>query len=136
MKKAIQIISLLNGILAVLSVILNFQVIFGGKSGFFRYAMFSMVKNGGAMGYLGNLVSMLIVAAGFGAMCIFGLHAAGGGGMKSVRTALTAGGIMTVMSVISLICSIAGGMFSFGDIIILILPALYTFLVFSASDKL
>lgn len=136
MKKSIQVISLLSGILAVLSVILNFQVIFGGKSGFFRYAMFSMVKNGGAMGYLGNLVSMLIVAAGFGAMCIFGLHAAGGGGMKSVRTALTAGGIMTVMSVISLICSVAGGMFSFGDIIILILPALYTFLVFSASDKL
>lgn len=136
MKKAIQVISLLSGILAVLSVILNFQVIFGGKSGFFRYAMFSMVKNGGAMGYLGNLVSMLIVAAGFGAMCIFGLHAAGGGGMKSVRTALTAGGIMTVMSVISLICSVAGGMFSFGDIIILIMPALYTFLVFSASDKL
>lgn len=136
MKKTIQVISLLNGILAVLSVILNFQVIFGGNSGFFRYAMFSMVKNGGVMGYLGNLVSMLIVAAGFGAMCIFGLHAAGGGGMKSVRTALTAGGIMTVMSVISLICSIAGGMFSFGDIIILILPALYTFLVFSASDKL
>ena len=120
----------------MLSVILNFQVIFGGNSGFFRYAMFSMVKNGGAMGYLGNLVSMLIVAAGFGAMCIFGLHAAGGGGMRSVRTALTAGGIMTVMSVIWLICSIAGGMFSFGDIIILILPALYTFLVFSASDKL
>ncbi len=136
MKKTIQVISLLSGILAVLSVILNFQVIFGGNSGFFRYAMFSMVKNGGAMGYLGNLVSMLIVAAGFGAMCIFGLHAAGGGGMRSVRTALTAGGIMTVMSVISLICSIAGGMFSFGDIIILILPALYTFLVFSASDKL
>lgn len=136
MKKTIQVISLLSGILAVLSVILNFQVIFGGNSGFFRYAMFSMVKNGGAMGYLGNLVSMLIVAAGFGAMCIFGLHAAGGGGMRSVRTALTAGGIMTVMSVISLICSVAGGMFSFGDIIILILPALYTFLVFSASDKL
>lgn len=136
MKKTIQVISLLSGILAVLSVILNFQVIFGGNSGFFRYAMFSMVKDGGAMGYLGNLVSMLIVAAGFGAMCIFGLHAAGGGGMRSVRTALTAGGIMTVMSVISLICSVAGGMFSFGDIIILILPALYTFLVFSASDKL
>lgn len=136
MKKTIQVISLLSGILAVLSVILNFQVIFGGNSGFFRYAMFSMVKNGGAMGYLGNLVSMLIIAAGFGAMCIFGLHAAGGGGMRSVRTALTAGGIMTVMSVISLICSVAGGMFSFGDIIILILPALYTFLVFSASDKL
>lgn len=136
MKKTIQVISLLSGILAVLSVILNFQVIFGGNGGFFRYAMFSMVKNGGAIGYLGNLVSMLIVAAGFGAMCIFGLHAAGGGGMRSVRTALTAGGIMTVMSVISLICSIAGGMFSFGDIIILILPALYTFLVFSASDKL
>lgn len=136
MKRSIRVVSVLSGILAVFSVILNFQVIFGGSGGFFRYAMFSMVKNGGAMGYLGNLLSMVVIAAGFGAMCVFGLHAAGGGGMKSVRTALAAGGIMTVMSVASLICSIAGGIFSFGDIIILLLPALYTLLMFSASDKL
>lgn len=136
MKGTIKALSWLSGILAVLSVILNFQVIFGGKSFFFRYAMFSIVRSGGIMGYLGNLMSMLIVAFGFGVMFLFGLRALRGGGMKAVRPALIAGGIMSLMSIISLFCSIAGGMFNFGDLIILAMPVVYTICLFSASDKL
>ncbi len=136
MKKTITVLSIVSGLVAVLAVVLNIQVIFGGESFFFRFAMFSMMKNGGAMGYLGNLLSMLIVAAGFGGMCLSGLKAVRGGGMKAVRSALIAGGLMTLLSVISLICSIAGGMFNFGDIVILLMPAVYTFLIFSGSDKL
>ncbi len=136
MKKTITVLSIVSGLVAVLAVVLNIQVIFGGESFFFRFAMFSMMKNGGSMGYLGNLLSMLIVAVGFGGMCLSGLKAVRGGGMKAVRSALIAGGLMTLLSVISLICSIAGGMFNFGDIVILLMPAVYTFLVFSGSDKL
>lgn len=136
MKRTVQVLSVLSGLIAVLSVVLNIQVLFSGQSWFFRFAMFSLVRSGGIMGYLGNLMSMLIVAVGFGAMCIFGFKAVRGAGMKAVRSALVAGGLMTLLSVISLICSIAGGMFNFGDIIILGMPAFYTFLLFSASDKL
>ncbi len=136
MKKFIQIISVVSGIIAVLSVVLNIQVLFNGNGWFFRFAMFSIVRSGGIMGYLGNLLSMVLVAAGFGSMFWFGLGAARGKGMKTVRSALIAGAAMTVLSIISLICAIAGGMFNFGDIIILALPAVYTFCVFSASDKL
>ena len=136
MKKFIQVISVVSGIIAVLSVILNIQVLFNGTGWFFRFAMFSIVRSGGIMGYLGNLLSMLLVAAGFGAMFWFGMGAVRGRGMKSVRSALIAGAAMTVLSIISLICAIAGGMFNFGDLIILALPAVYTFCVFSASDKL
>jgi len=136
MKGTIRALSWLSGILAVLSVILNFRVIFGGESFFFRYAMFSMVRSGGIMGYLGNLLSMLIVAFGFGVMFFFGLRAIRGGGMKAVRPALVAGAIMSLMSIVSLFCSIAGGMFNFGDLIILAMPVVYTVCLFSASDKL
>lgn len=136
MKKFIQVISVVSGIIAVLSVVLNIQVLFNGNGWFFRFAMFSIVRRGGIMGYLGNLLSMVLVAAGFGSMFWFGLGAARGKGMKTVRSALIAGAAMTVLSIISLICAIAGGMFNFGDIIILALPAVYTFCVFSASDKL
>lgn len=136
MKRIIQVISVLSGLIAVLALILNFQVIFGGSSWFFRFAMFSMVRDGGFMGYLGNLLSMLIVVVGFGAMCIFGFKVVKGGGMKAVRPALLAGVLMTLLSVISLICSISGHMFTFGDLIILAMPAVYTFCVFSASDKI
>lgn len=136
MKKTITVLSVVSGLVAILAVVLNIQVIFGGESYFFRFAMFSMMRSGGAMGYLGNLLSMLIVAAGFGGMCLSGLKAVRVGGMKAVRSSLIAGGLMTLLSVISLICSIAGGMFNFGDIVILLMPAVYTFLIFSGSDRL
>lgn len=137
MKKTIRVISWLSGVMAVLTLVLNIKVVFGGESYFFRYAMFSMMNNGGIMGYLGNLLSMLIVVLGFGAMFLFGLHALNGGGMKAVRPALIAGGLMSVLSVISLVCSIASGKFNFfGDIIILAMPVVYTLFMFSSSDKL
>ncbi len=136
MKKSITALSVLSGLVAVLSVILNIQVLFGGQSWFFRFALLSTVRNGGIMGYLGNLMSMLIVAFGFGVMCISGLRAVKGHGMKTVRSSLIAGVFMTVMAIISLICCISGGMFNFGDIIVALMPAVYTFCVFSASDKL
>ena len=136
MKRTIQVISVISGLIAVLAVVLNIQVLFGGNSWFFRFAMFSVVKNGGFMGYLGNLLSMIIVAAGFGGMCVFGFKVAAGGGVKAMRPALLAGLVMTVMAVISLFCSIAGKMFNFGDLIIIALPAVYTFCVFAGGDKI
>ena len=110
MKKTITALSLLSGLVAVLSVILNIQVLFNGNSWFFRFAMFSITRGGGFMGYLGNLMSMMIVALGFGVMCVCGLRAVKGHGMK--------------------------GIFNFGDIIVLAMPAVYTFCLFSASDEL
>ena len=136
MKKTITALSLLSGLVAVLSVILNIQVLFNGNSWFFRFAMFSITRGGGFMGYLGNLMSMLIVALGFGVMCVCGLRAVKGHGMNVIRSALIAGAFMTVMAIISLICSISKGIFNFGDIIVLAMPAVYTFCLFSASDKL
>lgn len=122
--------------MAVVTVIVNFSVIFGGQSWFFRFAMFSVVRGGGIMGYLGNLMSMLLVAVGFGAMFFFGLHALKSGSIKSVRSALTAGGLMSLLALISLICSIAKGMFNFGDLIMLAMPVVYTLFMFMSSDKL
>ena len=136
MKKTITALSLLSGLVAVLSVILNIQVLFNGNSRFFRFAMFSITRGGGFMGYLGNLMIMLIVALGFGVMCVCGLRAVKRLGMKVIRSALIAGAFMTVMAIISLICSISKGIFNFGDIIVLAMPAVYTFCLFSASDKL
>lgn len=134
MKGIVKVISGLSGIIAILSVILNFQMLFGKSSGFFRFAMFSLVKSGGFMGFLGNLISVLIIAVGFGAMCFFGFKATRGGDMKSVRSALAAGIIMTIISVISLICSIISHIFNFGDLIILAMPVVYTVCVFGSSD--
>lgn len=137
MKKTIRIISWLSGIMAVLTLVLNIKVVFGGENYFFRFAMFNMVNNGGIMGYLGNLLSMLLMVIGFGSMFIFGLHALSGGGMKAVRPALVAGALMSLLAVISLFCSIASGKFNFfGDVIILAMPVVYTLCMFSASDKL
>ena len=125
MKRTIRIISWLSGIMAVLTLVLNIKVVFGGESYFFRFAMFNMVNEGG------------IVVIGFGSMFIFGLYALNGGGMKAVRPSLVAGALMSLLAVISLFCSISSGKFNFfGDIIILAMPVVYTLCMFSASDKL
>ena len=119
--------------MAVLTLVLNIKVVFGGESYFFRFAMFNMVNDGGIMGYLGNLLSMLLVVIGFGSMFIFGLYALNGGGMKAVRPSLVAGALMSLLAVISLFCSISSGKFNFfGDIIILAMPVVYTLCMFSA----
>lgn len=137
MKNIVRVISWISGVMAVLTLVLNFKVIFGGQSFFFRYAMFSMVNSGGFMGYLGNLLSMLLMVLGFACMFFFGLRALSGGGMSAVRPALIAGGLMSLLSIISLFCSIASGKFNFfGDIIILAMPVVYTLCLFNASDKL
>lgn len=58
---------------------------------------------------------------GFGAMCFYGLF------KKDGRNAFIWGIVMTVLSVLSLIMSIVGGSFNFGDILLLILAGAYTY---------
>lgn len=131
MQKVIRILSGISGALAALSIVANAPALFGGKSWFLRFAMFNMVKSGGAMGFMGNLLGILLMFAGFGAMFWYGWKASKGEDRKAIKSALIAGVAMTVLSLLSLFCSIAGHMFTMGDILILLFPAAYTFCIFS-----
>ena len=133
MKKFTTILSLVSGLIAVLTVILNFRVIFG-RGIFVGFAMFSMLRSGGFLGYIGNILGVLVTAAAFAAMCWYGLNVTVRRKDSARRPALISGAAVTVIALISLICSIAGHMFNFGDIIILLFPVAFTVCIIQTTE--
>lgn len=120
MKKVLQISSILCGILALSAIWLGVRSLFGHGS-FVSWALFSMTKSGTVFGMLGNIIGIAFTVIGFGAMCFYGLF------KKVGRNAFIWGAVMTLLSVLSLIMSIVGGSFNFGDILLLILAGAYTY---------
>lgn len=133
MKRFISIVSALSIITAALALILNIRVLFGG-SFMFGFAMFSMIRGGSFMSYLGNLLGMLITVAGFGAMGLFGALLSIFKKENARRSAFISGVVMTGMALVSMLFSIFGGRFTIGDIIILLIPALFTFFIVQTTD--
>ena len=133
MKRFISIVSVLSIITAALALILNIRVLFGG-SFMFGFAMFSMIRGGSFMSYLGNLLGMLITVAGFGAMGLFGALMSIFKKENARRSAFISGVVMTGMAMVSMLFSIFGGRFTIGDIIILLIPALFTFFIVQTTD--
>ncbi|MGN0553254.1 MAG: hypothetical protein ACI4I1_07715 [Oscillospiraceae bacterium] len=120
MKKVLQITSVLCGILALSGIWLGFRSLF--SHGYFvSWALFSMTRSGTAMGMLGNIIGIAFTVIGFGAMCYYGLFYKGG------KNAFIWGAVMTALSALSLIMSIFGGSFNFGDILLLALAGAYTY---------
>lgn len=120
MKKVLQVTSVLCGILAISAVWLAFRSLFG-RGYFVSWALFSMTRGGTALGMLGNIIGIAFTAIGFGAMCFYGLI------NKNKKSAFIWGVVMTALSVLSLIMSIYGRSFNFGDILLLLLSGAYTY---------
>ena len=133
MKKITLIISVLSVFIAILAVVLNFRVIFG-KSYFMGFALFSTIRSGNFMGYLGNLLGMLITAIAFAAMGLYGLAITVAHKESARRPALISGAIVGLLALVSLIFSIANHIFSFGDVIMLLFPAVFMFCIIQTVD--
>jgi len=130
MKETVKVTAVLCGIAALISIITGIRVLTG--HGFFiGLALFSMAKQGTALGFMGNLMGMAVTAIGFGSMAFFGLTGIGNTGKS--RKAFIWGLVMTSLCLLSVICSIFAKSFNFGDIIILILPAVYTYAVLKSA---
>ncbi|MGN0687227.1 MAG: hypothetical protein ACI4KA_03875 [Oscillospiraceae bacterium] len=133
MKRFISIMSVISLLTAAIALVLNIKVLFGGSI-MFGFMMFSMIRTGSFMGYIGNLLGLLITVAGFGAMGLFGALLSIFKKESARRGAFLAGISMTVLALISMIFSIKGGIFTMGDIIILLLPALFTFFIVQTTE--
>lgn len=133
MKKITLVISLLSVLIAVLAIVLNFRVIFG-RSYFIGFAMFSMIRSGSFMGYIGNLLGMLVTALAFAAMGLYGLSLTAARKESARRPALISGAIVGLLALVSLIFSIANHRFNFGDIMIVLFPAAYLFCVIQTVE--
>lgn len=133
MKRITQIISVVSLFIAALTIILNFQVLFG-RGYFIRFAIFSTIRSGDFMGFLGNLIGMLVTALAFAAMGWFGVQLTILNKEKARKPAFISGICVTVLALVSLFFSFNRN-FNIGDIFVLLFPVVYTlFIVQSVKE--
>lgn len=124
MKKALKVTSALCLLVAALSVIFGAAALLSAKDSFFvGFAMFGVIRRGTFMGFVGNLVGILLTFASFGLM---GWYSLKGKDKSSLIWSL----IAIIMAVISLTIVLINKTASVGDIIITLLPVAHVFLIF------
>lgn len=128
MKETVKVTSVLCGVAALISLITGIRVL-TGKGFFLGIALFSMARQGTAMGFTGNLIGMALTAIGFGSMAFFGLTAKGSS--AKLKKAFIWGLVMTALCLLNLIFNI--GSFNIGYLILLALPAAYTLAVLKSA---
>ncbi len=128
MKKVLKILSLVCLLMAAASLIMGVMALLMPTKGFFAgYALFKMVGNGGFMGFMGNLLGIIFTAACFGAMGFYGIQCENNHSAR--KNALIWSGITTLLGGISLIAAIGTGIFNFGDIMLVLLPVVYGYII-------
>lgn len=120
-KKSVEFTSVISLLVAALMIFFGIKAI-TGHSVFIGLAVFSMAKSGTMMAFVGNLMGIFVAGGGFGIMGLSGIA----GGEKGRRTGLISGFLISIICIISLICSICSHNFSLGDILITALPIIYS----------
>lgn len=133
MKKFTLVISIISVIIAALALVLNIRVIFG-KGIFVGFAMFSMMKSGGFMGYIGNILGVLVTVAAFAAMGLYGFAVSALHKENARKPSLISGVIVAALALVSLIFSIANHAFTFGDVVMLLFPLVFVFCIIQSVE--
>lgn len=133
MKKITQIISVVSLLIAVIALILNFQVLFG-KGYFVRFAIFSTIRSGDMLGFIGNLIGLIVTALAFASMGWFGIMLTIMNKEKARKPAFISGICVTALALVSLFFSFGHG-FNVGDVFVLLFPAVYTFFVVQSTKE-
>ena len=131
MKRITQIISVTSLFIAVLTIILNFQVLFGHNY-FIRFEIFSAFRRGDLLGFIGNLIGLIATALAFASMGWFGVALTIFNKEKARKPAFISGICVTLLALVSLFFSFGHG-FNIGDILVLLFPAVYTFFVLQTT---
>ncbi len=108
--------SLLCFLIAVAAVIFAFFAK-DANGWFVGLALFRVVEDGSFMGMIGNIFGVLITLGGFAVTGFFGLS-------KNDKKALISSAAMLGLCILSLIVVICTGAFTFGDILVMVPPAL------------
>jgi len=125
MKRVLSSCSVLCGIIALAALVFGIRGLFDSSHFFIDLALFNMIAKGRFMGFIGNVLSVVILCGGFGAMAYYGFS----GGLNAKKKAFGYGIAMTVICGISLLFAIFGHIFTIGDLLIVALPAVYTYAV-------
>lgn len=132
MKKALQICSGISLFAALALLVMGLFTTFNSRtSAFLGLAIFNMMRRGTFMGYIGNLISVGLAVWGFGAMGFYGFRFVAD--PSKAKQPFVWGIIMLIVCALSLVMSLFARTFSIGDIVLLALPAVYTFAVFKTA---
>lgn len=128
-EKTLNATSILSLLIAIIMLMLGIRALFG-RSVFVGLALFSMARNGTAMEFIGNILGIIIACGGFGLMGMHGLSSSN----SSKQSGVIYGIIMTIICIISMICSMVIKSLGLGDILMVLLPVAYTIAVINTSE--
>ena len=129
MKKVLKITAfmcIIMAVAAVLSGIFAFNVT--KRSFFMGYAMFGVIKNGGIMGFIGNLAIILFTVMCYG---LAGLNVLA----DRKKDALIWSALTSLLAIISLVAALIGHKMTVGDLVVTAIPIVQTFLVVRTADE-
>ncbi|MBP1550140.1 MAG: hypothetical protein J6A05_09065 [Oscillospiraceae bacterium] len=130
MKKVLSSCSVLCGVIALAALVFGIRGLFDSSRFMVDLALFSMIARGSFMGFIGNVLSVVILCGGFGAMAYYGLIASG---HTAHKRAFGYGVAMTAICGVSLLFALFGHIFTIGDLLIFALPAVYTYAVLKTA---
>ena len=119
------------GILAVLSLVLNFKAIFGNGQVLFGLTFVSTVF----FGRVGSIITVLATVAWFVCLFIFGRKVLSGTDIFAVQRAFIGGGCMALLAFVSAVTGIIFHRVIVGEIIIMLFSAYYTLCIFIGRNK-
>ncbi len=122
MKKVVTACSVLCALIALLSLVMGVKGLFGGSDFIISLAIFRFISQGTIMSFLGNVLSVVVMVYGFGMMALYGFD----GTHSSKKKGFAYGAVMTCICLLSMVFAIFGH-FTIGDLLLVALPAVYTF---------
>lgn len=128
MKKVLKItafLCLIMAVAAVMSGIFAFNVT--KRSFFMGYAMFGVIKNGGIMGFIGNLAIIVFTVICYG---LAGLNVLA----DRKKDALIWSALTSLLAIISLGAAIVGSKLTAGDFVVAAIPIVQTLLIIKSAD--
>lgn len=128
MKKVLKITAWLCLLMAVAAIICGVIALNATKRSFFMgYSLFGIIANGGIMGFIGNLAIIAFTVICYG---LAGLNTLA----DRKKDALIWSAITSLLALVSLVTALLGHKITLGDVIVMAIPVVQTFLIIKSAD--
>ena len=121
-EKLLRVSTFISAIACILMLVINIPLLFT-DSWFLRFAAFSMLRNASTLGFIGNIIFLVLTCYCLSGMSWNGARMLNTG--EGQGNALLYGLAVLVIGIISLIFAVVQKTFTLGDIIFLMLPLAY-----------
>ena len=120
--KLLRVSTFISAATCILMLIINIPLLFT-NNWFLRFAAFSMLRNASTLGFIGNIIFIVLTCYCLSGMSWNGARILSSG--EGQGNALLYGGATLIIGAVSLIFAAVNHTFTLGDIIFLLLPISY-----------